>query len=110
VFFHGNSPDFVFAFTKITTERSGLLNPDLIKRVVNIEVSCVNSVTLFRKRTIPTERRPLVNEVSADRGCRVVSVTDPTAVNLGFLDPKSLVFISQDITYWRNARILFMSC
>jgi hypothetical protein len=33
-----------------------------------------------RKRTIPTEWRPLVGEVSAkfaDRGCHVVSVTDP---------------------------------
>jgi hypothetical protein len=35
---------------------------------------------LVRKRTIPTEQPPLVGEVSAkfaDRGCRVVSATDP---------------------------------
>jgi hypothetical protein len=35
---------------------------------------------LVRKRTIPTERTPLVGEVNAnfaDRGCRVVSATDP---------------------------------
>jgi hypothetical protein len=35
---------------------------------------------LVRKRTIPTERPPLVGEVSAtfaDRGCGVVSPTDP---------------------------------
>jgi hypothetical protein len=35
---------------------------------------------LVRKQTIPTERPPLVGEVSAnlaDRGCRVVSATDP---------------------------------
>jgi hypothetical protein len=39
-----------------------------------------NSVTLFRKRTIPTERPPLVGEVSSnfsDRGCRVVGATNP---------------------------------
>jgi hypothetical protein len=40
----------------------------------------VNSVTLFRKRTILTARPPLVSEVSAnfcgDRGCRVVNATD----------------------------------
>jgi hypothetical protein len=36
---------------------------------------------LVRKRTIPIERPPLVGEVNAnycaDRGCRVVSATDP---------------------------------
>jgi hypothetical protein len=36
---------------------------------------------VLRKRTIPTERSPLVSEVSAnffaDRGCRVISATDP---------------------------------
>jgi hypothetical protein len=41
----------------------------------------LNSVALVRKRTIPTERPPHVGEVSAnffaDRGCRVVSATDP---------------------------------
>jgi hypothetical protein len=39
----------------------------------------LNSVALVRERTIPTERPPLVGEVSAnfaDRGCRVVSATD----------------------------------
>jgi hypothetical protein len=39
-----------------------------------------NSGTLVRQRTIPTERPPLVGEVSAnltDRGCRVVSATNP---------------------------------
>jgi hypothetical protein len=42
------------------------------------------------KRTIPTERPPLVSEVSAnfsaDRGCHVVSVTNPYGRILGFLD------------------------
>jgi hypothetical protein len=41
----------------------------------------INSVALVSKRTISTERPPLVDEVSAnffaDRGCRVVSTTDP---------------------------------
>jgi hypothetical protein len=43
-----------------------------------------------RKRTIPTERPPLVSEVSAnffaDGGCHVVSVTNPYGRILGFLD------------------------
>jgi hypothetical protein len=43
-----------------------------------------------RERTIPTERPPLVGEVIAnffaDRGCHVVSVTDPYGRILGFLD------------------------
>jgi hypothetical protein len=41
-------------------------------------------------RTIPTERPPLVGEVIADvfadRGCHVVSVTDPYVRILDFLD------------------------
>jgi hypothetical protein len=40
-------------------------------------------------KTIPTERPPLVGDVSAnfvDRGCQMVSVTDPYGRNLGFLD------------------------
>jgi hypothetical protein len=43
-----------------------------------------------RERTIPTERPSLVGEVIAklfaDRGCHVVSVTDPYSLILGFLD------------------------
>jgi hypothetical protein len=38
------------------------------------------SGALVRQRTIPTERPPLVGEVSAnlaDRGCRAVSATNP---------------------------------
>jgi hypothetical protein len=41
------------------------------------------SVALVWEQTIPTERRPIVGEISvnyADRGWHVVSVTDPTAV------------------------------
>jgi hypothetical protein len=51
-----------------------------------------------RKRTIPTERPPLVSEVSAnflaDRGCHVVSVTNPYGRILGFLD-RSLYYFFQ---------------
>jgi hypothetical protein len=47
-----------------------------------------NSVALVRKRTVPTERPPLVSEIVptfADRGCCVVSTTDPP--------PRSLVSV-----------------
>jgi hypothetical protein len=47
-------------------------------------------VALVLERTIPTERTPLVGEVSAnffaDRGFHVVSVTDPHSHILDFLD------------------------
>jgi hypothetical protein len=49
-----------------------------------------NSVALVRKRTMLTERPPLVGEVVptfADRGCRVVSATDPPVVSLGRTEP-----------------------
>jgi hypothetical protein len=40
-----------------------------------------NSVALVHERTIPTERPPLVGEVSANflriKGCHMVSVADP---------------------------------
>jgi hypothetical protein len=42
---------------------------------------------LVRKRTIPSDRRLSAKLVPtfADRGCRVVSATDPPAVNSVFL-------------------------
>jgi hypothetical protein len=49
----------------------------------------LNSVALVRKRTIPTKRPPLVDEVSAWSVQRI-----PTVVNLGFLDPEPLLFHS----------------
>jgi hypothetical protein len=53
-------------------------------------------MALVHKRTIPTERPPLVGEVSAkffaDRGCRVVSVMDPHGRFLGFLDRSHYYF------------------
>jgi hypothetical protein len=52
-------------------------------------------VALVRKRTIATQELPFVSEVNANFcGCRVMSATDPTAVNLGFLDPQPLSFYS----------------
>jgi hypothetical protein len=48
-----------------------------------------NSMVWGRERTIPTEWPPLIGEVMptfADRGCNVVSVTDPYGGILGFLD------------------------
>jgi hypothetical protein len=42
-----------------------------------------NSMVRVRERTIPTERPQLVGEVIADRGCYVVSVTDPYGHILG---------------------------
>jgi hypothetical protein len=45
-----------------------------------IIITKLNSVILARKLTIPTERLPRVGEVDVrfeDRGCRVVSATDP---------------------------------
>jgi hypothetical protein len=53
-------------------------------------------MALVRKRTVPTERPPLVSEVSAnffaDRGCHVVSVTNPYGRILGFLDRNRYFF------------------
>jgi hypothetical protein len=49
----------------------------------------LNSVLCVRERTIPTKRPPLLGGLSAkfaDRGCHVVSVTDPYGRILGFLD------------------------
>jgi hypothetical protein len=48
-----------------------------------------NSMVWVRERTIPTERPPLVGEVIAnfaDKGCHLVSVTDPYGRILDFLD------------------------
>jgi hypothetical protein len=56
-----------------------------------------NSVAVVRKRTIPTERPPLVGEVSANllrvEGVAWSEQRIPTAVNLGFLDRSRYFFI-----------------
>jgi hypothetical protein len=53
------------------------------------ELYFFNSMVWVRERTAPTELPPLAGEVIAnfpDRGCNVVSVTDPYGRILGFLD------------------------
>jgi hypothetical protein len=58
--------------------------------------SKLNSVAWVREPTIPTERPPLVDEVSAkfvDRRSHVVSVTDPYGRILGFLDRSRYFFL-----------------
>jgi hypothetical protein len=54
-----------------------------------------NSVALARKRTMPTERPPLVGEVSANfrdiEGVAWSKQRIPTAVDLAFLDTESLL-------------------
>jgi hypothetical protein len=49
-------------------------------------------VTLYRPsdRRVPAKLVPTL----ADRGCRVVSATNPHGRNLGFLDPELLLFHS----------------
>jgi hypothetical protein len=57
----------------------------------------LNSVAVVRKRTIPTQRPPLVGEVSANllrvEGVGWSAQRNPTAVNLGFLHRNSYFFI-----------------
>jgi hypothetical protein len=51
-------------------------------------------VVLIRERTIPTKWQQLDGEVSAnfsDRGCRVVSITDPHGHILSILDTLTLI-------------------
>jgi hypothetical protein len=56
----------------------------------------LNSMVWVRLRTIPTERPPLVGGLPTftDRGCHVVSVTDPYCRILGFLDRSRYFFLS----------------
>jgi hypothetical protein len=56
------------------------------------------SAALVRKRNIPSDRRLSAKLVPTfvDRGCRVVSATDPTAVNLDYLKPETLFFHSSN--------------
>jgi hypothetical protein len=59
-----------------------------------------NFVALVRERTAPTERPPLVGEVSTNfwriEGCRVVIATDPRGLILGFLDQSCYYFFQAD--------------
>jgi hypothetical protein len=60
-----------------------------------------NSVASVRKRTIPTERPPLFSKVSAnffaDRGCHVVSVTNPYGRILGSLSGVACMIFSREV-------------
>jgi hypothetical protein len=57
----------------------------------------LNSVAVVRKRTIPTERPPLVGEVSANLlrvdGSAWSAQRIPTAVNVGYLDRSRYILI-----------------
>jgi hypothetical protein len=54
----------------------------------------IKSVALVRKRTIPSDRRLSAKLVPTfvNRGCRVVSATDPHGRTLGFLDRSRYYF------------------
>jgi hypothetical protein len=64
--------------------------------IKNTKLPKKNFVASVRKRTIPTERPPSVSEVSAnffaDRGCHVVTVTNPYGRILAFLDRSRYYF------------------
>jgi hypothetical protein len=54
------------------------------------------SVTLVRGRTVPAEQSPLIGDFMptfVDRGCCVVSTTDPCGRILGFLDRSRYIFL-----------------
>jgi hypothetical protein len=100
-----NSPRKKQALKQVTTVAENLKYEVNVLGVLSqlILYSCsdiklkLNSVALVRKRTIPTERPPLVGEVSANF-LRVEGVAwsvqrIPTAVNLGFLDRSRYFFI-----------------
>jgi hypothetical protein len=68
----------------------------------------LNSVVWVREETIQTERPPLVGELSAkfaDRGFRVVSVTDPYGRILDFLDRTSYFFFQAAPQLYSRGRI-----
>jgi hypothetical protein len=71
----------------------------------------LNSVASVRKRTIPTERPPLVSEVSAHffaaRECHVVSVTNPSGRILEFLDRSRYYFfqVAPQLCWWHSEKI-----
>jgi hypothetical protein len=85
-----------------------------------LKINKINSVASVRKRTIPTERPPLVSEVSAsffaDRGCQEVSVTNPYGSILGFLDGSRYYFFQVAPQLYSRGwvdpvpELLFFSC
>jgi hypothetical protein len=71
------------------------MNNKQTNKQTNKQRKQTNFVALANKRTIPTERPPLSAKLVptfADRGCRVVSATDPHGRILGFLDRSRYYF------------------
>jgi hypothetical protein len=66
-----------------------------------------NSVASVRERTVPTERQLLAGVVPtfADRGCHVVSVTDPYGRILGFLDRSRYFFFQVAPQLYSRGRV-----
>jgi hypothetical protein len=67
--------------------------------LINVLLQTHTKKNWVRERTTPTERPPFVGEVSAvfaDRGCHVVSVTDPYGRILGFPDRSCSFFFRVD--------------
>jgi hypothetical protein len=83
-----------------------LLGKSSVQCIHPFSVRKINSVALVRKRTIPTERPPLSAKLVptfTDRGCRVVSATDPHGRILGFLDRSRYYFFQvAPQLYWRG--------
>jgi hypothetical protein len=88
-------------FTRLIWYQSGLGLNNSVQFAVKFSLlssllHSKNSVASVHKRTLPTERPPLVSEVSAnffaDRGCHVVSVTNPYGRILAFLDRSRYYF------------------
>jgi hypothetical protein len=76
---------------------SGIYRQD-IHIYIYIYILKLNSVARVRERTIPTERSPLVGEVSANflriERCHVVNAADPYGRTSRFSRPEPLLFLS----------------
>jgi hypothetical protein len=85
---------------RTSANTSGCITYHAVLHYLNTNISNnttkkLNFVLCVHERTIPTERPPLVDEVSAifeDSLCHVVSVTNPNGRILGFLD-EPLLFL-----------------
>jgi hypothetical protein len=67
------------------------------------QLKTTNSVAWVRQRNIPTERPAKLVPAYVDRGCRVVSSTDPYGRNLGFLGCSRYYFfqVAPQLYSWR---------
>jgi hypothetical protein len=76
-----------FVFSVLLKQQQNGLETNQIDGLL-LTITINNSVALVRERTIPTERPPLVDEVTANilriEGCRIVSAADPYGRNLVF--------------------------